>query len=209
MFFFKDFDFSKRLRAARKEKKLTQEQLAAKISVSPATIRNYEAGKRVQPTAAVLLGLSNALDVSVDWLLGNDKYCAENAASKTASKEITKEDVKKAFQILFSAFGSTIEIKNALLGQRYVGDEIENVLTPSICFSDPVVTRYLMEYSEFYNLLSNGINIKSDTKTIEEVKRTLLDAIFPKEDFVPATSTSGGHFISDNPDDADTGGGDE
>lgn len=45
--------------------------------------------------------------------------------------------------------------------------------------------------------------------TDEKMRKRLLDAMFPEERFVPATSTSGGHFVSDNPDDADAGSGDK
>ncbi|MEN0650617.1 helix-turn-helix transcriptional regulator [Caldifermentibacillus hisashii] len=63
--------FSERLRYARKRKKLTQEQLAAKVSTTKGTISNYENGYS-SPSNEMLIDLAEALEVTTDFLLGND-----------------------------------------------------------------------------------------------------------------------------------------
>ena len=62
-------DLGKRIRKARKVKKLTQEQLGKAANVSDATINRYENGIR-QPDPEMLILLADILDVSVDYLLG-------------------------------------------------------------------------------------------------------------------------------------------
>jgi len=59
---------SKQLRKARLAVGLTQEQLAAKASVSREYVNYLEQGKR-QPTVAVFIRLCNALDVYPPELL--------------------------------------------------------------------------------------------------------------------------------------------
>lgn len=67
-----------RIKKARLKKNLSQGQLGALINVSDATICNYEKGSR-KPSIEKLISLSNALNVSVDYLLGQDKsVVAEN-----------------------------------------------------------------------------------------------------------------------------------
>lgn len=61
--------FNNRLKAARKAKKLTQEQLAGKLQTTKGTISNYENGHST-PSNEMLVLLSKILDVTTDYLLG-------------------------------------------------------------------------------------------------------------------------------------------
>lgn len=62
----------KRVKAARKAKKLTQKELAEKIGVSPNTINMWESGLQgIRLTQLTKLAL--ALDVSVCYLVEGDK----------------------------------------------------------------------------------------------------------------------------------------
>lgn len=58
-----------RLKAARKAKKFTQDDLAKKIKTTKATISNYENGHST-PSNEMLVALAKVLDCSVDYLLG-------------------------------------------------------------------------------------------------------------------------------------------
>ncbi|MEQ6355210.1 helix-turn-helix transcriptional regulator [Lysinibacillus sp. M3] len=64
--------FQQRLKIARKNKKYTQEELAELVVTTKATISNYENGYS-SPSIEMLLLLSAKLDVSVDYLLGNEE----------------------------------------------------------------------------------------------------------------------------------------
>lgn len=59
--------FGERLKKARKEKGLTQADLAQKMQVSINSIRLYEAGTR-SPSMATLNKMAAALNVDVNWL---------------------------------------------------------------------------------------------------------------------------------------------
>lgn len=65
-------EFGNRLRRLRKERKLTQKELAGRIGVKNSVISFYEVGDRT-PSLEVLVKLSKALHVSTDVLLGLDK----------------------------------------------------------------------------------------------------------------------------------------
>ena len=63
--------FSERLRDVRKARSLTQEELAEKADISRVMVTRYETGQ-VIPTVEVLISLADALEISIDYLLGRD-----------------------------------------------------------------------------------------------------------------------------------------
>ena len=71
-------EFPKRLKALRKEKKITQVKLASKLHYGYTAIANYESGRN-QPNIRDLTKLANTLNVSIDYLVGNSdiKYIEE------------------------------------------------------------------------------------------------------------------------------------
>ncbi|AEB24485.1 MULTISPECIES: helix-turn-helix domain-containing protein [Bacillus amyloliquefaciens group] len=60
---------SKRLKICRKQKKLTQTELAQKVKTTKGTISNYENGHST-PSNEMLRDLADALDTTTDYLLG-------------------------------------------------------------------------------------------------------------------------------------------
>ncbi len=65
-------NLSKKLKQARKQKGLTQGQLAQKIGADIQRVSKYERGILI-PTTEIMVKISNALDVSLDYLLKDDK----------------------------------------------------------------------------------------------------------------------------------------
>ena len=63
------FDFGYRLRALRKQKKLTQTQVASRLNLSKTTICGYENNTKT-PSVDTLIQLSSLYGVSTDYLLG-------------------------------------------------------------------------------------------------------------------------------------------
>ena len=61
--------FGARIKTMRKKLGLTQENLADKLGVTKTAIATYETGKR-EASYRNLIGLSRALNVTTDWLLG-------------------------------------------------------------------------------------------------------------------------------------------
>lgn len=61
--------FSERLVQLRKEKNITQRQLASALNLSEVGIQNYESGRR-KPAYDILLALADYFNVSLDYLCG-------------------------------------------------------------------------------------------------------------------------------------------
>ena len=79
-------NFGKRLRQLRKEKGLTQAELAKLLSIGESTVSFYESGKR-QPDYETLIRLAEVFYVSVDYLLGRTEHKAPNT-NKPGSSEV-------------------------------------------------------------------------------------------------------------------------
>jgi len=62
--------FGKRLGEVRKNKKMSQEELAKKVEVHGAVIGRYERDE-VKPSVEVAAQIAQALEVSLDYLVGN------------------------------------------------------------------------------------------------------------------------------------------
>ena len=65
----KDKTAAKRIRSVREHKGLTQAQLVAQSSVTPAAICQIEAGDRT-PSTPILRRIASVLNVSMDYLVG-------------------------------------------------------------------------------------------------------------------------------------------
>ena len=64
--------FPKRLRALRKKRGYTQQQLGEKVYLSGASIGTYERG-RYEPSVASLINLASVLGCTVDYLIGKEE----------------------------------------------------------------------------------------------------------------------------------------
>ena len=62
--------FGERLVLARKKRKISQEELAKRLSVHAPIIGRYERGE-VKPSVEIAAKIAKALDVSLDYLVGN------------------------------------------------------------------------------------------------------------------------------------------
>ena len=58
-----------RIKAAKKDAGLTNDELAAKSGVPIGTLRKRRAGATTEPKLPALMAIATALDVSVDWLI--------------------------------------------------------------------------------------------------------------------------------------------
>ena len=61
--------FQERLKELRKEKNVTQKQVANAISVSEDCVYNWERG-RSEPSIIDLINLSNYFNITIDYLVG-------------------------------------------------------------------------------------------------------------------------------------------
>lgn len=84
-----------------KERKIQQKDLAAEIGISQSVLSDWKSG-RLKPSIDIILKIANYLDVSVDYLLGNDSAAVNNAqltdkqkAVLAIAEQLPDEDVKK------------------------------------------------------------------------------------------------------------------
>lgn len=98
-------DFSQRLKQLRKEKKVTQEQLAKIIGVERSSIGKYESSN-VTPSPDVLTRMSDYFGVSIDYLLG--KVSSDKPTEMPVKPAITDRDLQVAL------FGGDEEVTDAM-----------------------------------------------------------------------------------------------
>lgn len=64
--------FGSRIIEIRKEKQMSQEQLARTLGATPTTVGRYERGE-VKPSIEMAVKIAEALEVSLDYLTGRSK----------------------------------------------------------------------------------------------------------------------------------------
>lgn len=88
--------FSEKLQKARKNKNMTQAELAEKIGVTPRSVQNYELGARY-PKRDILDRICRTLGVRIEALVGSDDFYGIVEAEDGA------EGVKSAKELLSCA----------------------------------------------------------------------------------------------------------
>ena len=99
----------RRIKAAREQKRLTQEQLAELVDLSPMHVSVIERGVKL-PKLETLINIANVLDVSADVLLqdvvnNQIKLCASEASELVS--QLPREDQKRVLAALRSFVEST------------------------------------------------------------------------------------------------------
>ena len=99
----------RRIKAAREKKRLTQEQLAELVDLSPMHVSVIERGVKL-PKLETLINIANVLDVSADVLLqdvvnNQTKLCASEASELI--KQLPRDDQRRVLAALRSFVEST------------------------------------------------------------------------------------------------------
>ena len=111
--------FSEKSKILRKEKKLSQIELAQALNVSKACISMIEIGKN-EPTANTLIRYADFFECSTDYLLGrSDELGVISIASQSKTAELSP-DSKELIEI-FSALGKEYRAQ-VLEYARYVSE---------------------------------------------------------------------------------------
>ena len=136
------YDFGKFLCQLRKEKGLTQIQLAEKLHVTDKAISRWETGKNF-PDIEIFEDLSKALDISISELLEGKRIEKEKlfvVSEENVVKQIKKnKKSKKKYMIIISAFViiamlcSYLAIKNSGFFDGVIYNEIP-------CYSNDLLT---------------------------------------------------------------------
>ncbi|WP_228113002.1 helix-turn-helix domain-containing protein [Streptococcus mitis] len=96
------------LKELRKEKKLTQTELASKLDISQKSYSNWESGK-AEPTLDNIIKLANILDTTTDFLLGRTNIDFGNDSKvyeeyKELFSQNKKEEIKERYDHSFEFF---------------------------------------------------------------------------------------------------------
>ena len=108
---------NQRLKAARKAKKLTQEQLAQLLQTTKGTISNYENGHST-PSNEMLVLLAEKLDVTADYLLGrsnNPNPLTKEETDIAKRLEKFKEELEHSDGLAFDGEPMSEEAKESLI----------------------------------------------------------------------------------------------
>jgi transcriptional regulator with XRE-family HTH domain len=97
----KSTTFGKRLAEVRKLKKLSQDELAKKVEVHGAVIGRYERDE-VKPSIEMAAAIAEALEVSLDYLVGNtDLLLEKTVVNKIVDiQKLGSEDKAHVFALL-------------------------------------------------------------------------------------------------------------
>ena len=99
----------KRIKSAREEKGLTQEQLAEQVNLSPMHISVIERGNKL-PRLETLIKIANVLDVSADTLLQdvvNNQIKLRTSEASNLIAQLSREDQRRVLAALHSFVEST------------------------------------------------------------------------------------------------------
>ncbi len=171
--------FGERLAELRKEKELSQADLAGFFKLGQSTIGMYETNKR-EPDSTVLKGFADFFGVTVDYLLGREYTFGEYLKALREDKGLSQEQLAGALGV------KETTIANLEIGKARPGLELTRLIaqTYQLRLSDLLV---LAGYSDMADKLAESRNSRPNP-AIE-----LLDLL---EDSGPAHITAGGQPIS-------------
>ena len=113
-----------KIRELRKEKKLTQTDLAKRLNTTTSNVSGWECGKW-QPDNDTLIRLAEILNVSVDYLLGRDDITTEErAVGASATKKISITPIEDDMLYVFREVGK----KRGEAAQRALIEMMEKML---------------------------------------------------------------------------------
>lgn len=142
-------NIGERIKSLRKEKGLTQKELARLSSISEISIRKYENGDR-QPKQKAIFHLAKALGVSEGWLMGYD-VPMEREEENTFLAEQSEE---------LSCFVKYLEsIKYLVRFEKTLNAEDGSETFTIILNKDNITTTYSeKEFEEFQNTIKNSVD---------------------------------------------------
>lgn len=106
--------FGNNVATARKKRGLSQEELAKKVGTISVTIGRYERGE-IKPSIDIASKIADALDVSLDFLVGNTDIALEKSLLKKIT-DIQKlpDDKKNVVMSLLDAFLKQTKLQSIL-----------------------------------------------------------------------------------------------
>ena len=162
-------DIGKFIQEVRKEKGLTQKELADQICVSDKTISKWENGNSV-PDTSMLMSLCDALDVTANELLAGERIPPENYSMKAEETIMTlmkeNEAGKKANRIGSAIGVLLIILATVLIFVLSAGTESVTFFLDAGCFAILLI-------------ISVGVVLASGARTFETILKVLAHILIP------------------------------
>ncbi|WP_010305290.1 helix-turn-helix domain-containing protein [Kurthia senegalensis] len=110
----KEINFSARLKDLRKNKKLSQTELANFLGITQANVSRYEKGDQL-PDFDTLVKLSQKFDVSLDDLVFSTGFTKEELQFIDSTKKISAEELLNDYELVVDGVAATDkEIEEAI-----------------------------------------------------------------------------------------------
>ena len=148
-------NIGERIKSLRKQKGLTQKELAKLSSISEMSIRKYESGDR-QPKQKAIYHLAKALDVNEGWLMGFDVPMnrEEDAFLAKQSEELT------SFIRYLEAIKYLIRFEKDLRDDKKPNDGDNETFIVTISKDNITVEFTEDEFKEFQDVIKKSIEFE-------------------------------------------------
>ena len=130
--------FAERLKELRKEKKITQVQLAEMLDVSKGTIAMWEIGKR-EPNYETLNYLSDIFDKRIDYILGFSNDASSPRMSEEDIDQLGRWEVEDQFRETIMSYLSLDEYGKAAVESLIKAEKLRCHEQQSILNTDNIV----------------------------------------------------------------------
>ncbi len=171
----------------RKEKKLTQQQLAEKLGVSDRAISNWENGKNM-PDISLFPAISKELNITVNDLMSGEKVDRKEYQEKFEENIIYTIDNTSKKENKFLKIILGIILAFVFLLVMYVS--IESIYLQSNMDSVPLIKRSCTDEihagdNEYFErtIYSYGFHVKYQYRQKDPNKQTIISNNINKEDF--------------------------
>lgn len=130
--------FAERLKELRKEKNMTQVQLAEALGVSKGTIAMWEIGKR-EPNFETLYRLSDIFDKRIDYILGYSNDASSPQLTEEDIDQLGRWEVEDQFREIIMAYLSLDEYGKTAVESLIKAEKLRCHEQQSICNTEDIV----------------------------------------------------------------------
>ena len=130
--------FAERLKELRKDKNMTQVQLAEALGVSKGTVAMWEIGKR-EPNFETLNRLSDIFDKRIDYILGNSNDASSPRFTEEDIDQLGRWEVEDQFREIIMAYLSLDEYGKTAVESLIKAEKLRCHEQQSLCSTDGIV----------------------------------------------------------------------
>lgn len=130
--------FAERLKELRKDKNMTQVQLAEALGVSKGTVAMWEIGKR-EPNFETLNRLSGIFDKRIDYILGNSNDASSPRFTEEDIDQLGRWEVEDQFREIIMAYLSLDEYGKTAVESLIKAEKLRCHEQQSICNTEDIV----------------------------------------------------------------------